>query len=202
MCLPRSKFGYRTNRYDFSEADRAVEFHYETVGISIPDGVWYRGNLNRSEIQNVMRVENPPTAEWWAQNYPRICSNPFHLTYVSASTQFDTHWSLLRSVFEITSSYEGKYPRAKQCSEDTDKIFRALHHLFESTETRSDTLDSLETFDEFSNSNIQERIVSQLESIELFRPDPDDPFPDGYGVYIQTSGLKRLLRSFVELIQM
>jgi hypothetical protein len=57
-------------------------------------------------------------------------------------------------------------------------------------------------FNDFSNLNVQKRIVSQVESIELFRPDPDDPFPDGYGTCIESSGLKRLLQTFVELIRM
>jgi len=166
------------------------------------DGVWYRGNFNRSEIRSIMEAETPPSADWWAQNYPRICFSPFSSTYFSASTQFDTHWLLLRSVYEITSSYEGKYARAMQCSEDTEKIFRSLHHLFVSTAIQSDTLDSLEMFNDFSNLNVQKRIVSQVESIELFRPDPDDPFPDGYGTCIESSGLKRLLQTFVELIRM
>jgi len=96
-----------------------------------------------------MGSETPPTTRWWAQNCPRICFNPFQLTYLTVI--FDTQWSLLRSVYEIMSSYERQYPPAMQCSEETEKIFRNTH-LFGSTEIHNEALDSLETSTTFQTS--------------------------------------------------
>ena len=77
-------------------------------------------------------------------------------------------------------------------------MFLSLHRLFQSTEISNDTLDALESFNYFSNLNIETRIVSQLNSIELFRP---VPCRDDYSI-TYSSGLKRLLQAFVELVRM
>jgi len=91
---------------------------------------------------------------------------------------------------------------AMQCSEEAEKIFRSRHQLFESTEISGDALDALETFNNFSHLNVKKRSVSRLESIDLFRPEQDEPFPDSYGVIVESSRLKRILQALVELIGM
>jgi len=175
---------------------RTALFNHTMNQLGLPyqfNHFWADWDNRQQLLQKVMSSPDPPTAEWWANNYVFVCDILYGMSFASRDTLFDQHWTLLCAAYEslLSNTSDGFGPQTpNQCSETTDKLFQDMYAFF-----RSPKVDNIsETISRDHQTQIALFSSFKFEYVEF---DERDHLQD-----FAKSGAKRFIAGLLECLRM